>query len=193
MANIGLKNAKYNQIDYTTNKYKTLTDAKVPTLGKLIDAKIAPENNNAELYADDGLAESDYSFKKGTLNLTLADVEESIAAEVLGNDIKETEVTENVNDTAPEIGYGHIVTKIINKVKKYKVEFLPRIKVTKITTDAKTKGESVEFGTATVEATVMALESAINGMAVGDWKKVKTFASLEEAETYLNGLLTPVT
>ena len=40
MASIGLRSAKYNQIDYTTKKYKTLTDSKVSVLGRLIDAKI---------------------------------------------------------------------------------------------------------------------------------------------------------
>ena len=42
MASIGLRYAKYNQIDYTTKKY-TLTNSKVPTLGKLIDGKITEE------------------------------------------------------------------------------------------------------------------------------------------------------
>ena len=36
MASIGLRNAKYNKIDYTTKKYETLTDSKVPVLGKSV-------------------------------------------------------------------------------------------------------------------------------------------------------------
>ena len=45
MANIGLRNAKYNKIDYTTKKYKTLTDSKVPVLGRLIDASLSEKRN----------------------------------------------------------------------------------------------------------------------------------------------------
>lgn len=192
MANIGLRNAKYNQIDYETNKYKALVDSKVPVLGKMIDAKLTENRSDAQLFADDGLAEYDNAFTGGSIALTLADVDDDTYAEVKGCTISNSELTENEEDSSPEIGYGHIITKMVNGVKKYKVEFLPRIRVTKITADAKTKGESVEFNTVSLEGKVMALNKAINGLQVGDWHKVKTFDTLAAAITYLDGLLTPV-
>lgn len=192
MAGKGLKKAKYNQIDVQTKKYKTLTDSKVPLLEKIIESKFAPEYNNAELYADDVLAESDYSFKKGALSIVVADDKDDVCAELLGNDVsEENEVTSNVNDTAPEFGFGHVVPKIVNGEKKYKVEFFPRIKFTKITTDRKTQGESTEFATTNIEATVFPLSEAVNGLKIGDWEKHKTFTTESEAETYLDTLLTP--
>ena len=192
MAGKGLKKAKYNQIDAQTKKYKTLTDSKVPLLEKIIESKFSPEYNNAELYADDALTESDSSFKKGTLSIVVADDKDEVCAELLGNDVsEENEVTSNVNDTAPECGFGHIVPKIVNGIKKYKVEFFPRVKFTKITTDRKTKGESTEFATTNIEATVFPLSEAINGFEIGDWEKHKTFTTETEAETYLDTLLTP--
>ena len=192
MAGKGLKKAKYNQIDTQTKKYKTLTDSKVPLLEKIIESKFSPEYNNAELYADDALAESDYSFKKGTLSIVVADDKDEVCAELLGNDVsEENEVTSNINDTAPECGFGHIVPKIVNGIKKYKVEFFPRVKFTKITTDRKTKGESIEFARTNIEATVFPLSEAINGFEIGDWEKHKTFTTETEAETYLDTLLTP--
>lgn len=192
MANIGLRNAKYNQIDYETNKYKALVDSKVPVLGKMIDAKLTENRSDASLFADDGLAEYDNAFTGGSIALTLADVDDETYSVVKGCVITEGELTENEEDSSPEIGYGHIVTKMVNSVKKYKVEFLPRIRVTKITADAKTKGESIEFNTVSLEGKVMALNKAINGLQVGDWHKVKTFDTLPEAVTYLDELLTPV-
>ena len=192
MANIGLRNAKYNQIDYETNKYKALVDSKVPVLGKIIDAKLTENRSDASLFADDGLAEYDNAFTGGSIALTLADVDDETYSVVKGCVITEEEFKENEEDSSPEIGYGHIVTKMVNSVKKYKVEFLPRIRVTKITADAKTKGESIEFNTVSLEGKVMALNKAINGLQVGDWHKVKTFDTLAEAVTYLDGLLTPV-
>ena len=48
----------------------------------------------------------------------------------------------------------------------------------------------VEFNTTAIEGTVFPLESAFNGLKAGDWEKHKTFATLEEAEAYLDGLLT---
>ena len=192
MASIGLRNAKYNQIDYTTKKYKALLDSLVPVLGRLIDAKITEDINNTTLRADDIIAEKDLSFKGGTVNITVDDVTDETYADLKGCTMsEEKEVTDNSEDIAPEIGYGHIVTKIYKGVKSYKVEFLPRIQITKITADRKTKGESLEYNTVSIEANLMELEEEINGMKVGDWKKVKSFTTLAEAQAYLDGLLTP--
>ena len=191
MARIGFKKAKYNKI--VDGAYATLVSSTVPVFEKVIDEKFAPEYNTAELYANDGIAESDYSFKKGTLSLTIADDDDVLCAELLGNTVEKTgnEVTSNIEDTAPEFGYGHIIPKMVGGARKYKVEFFPRVKFTKITSDNKTRGEGVEFSTTSVEGTVMPLETAINGLKVGDWEKHQTFALLTEAEAYLDGLLTP--
>lgn len=191
MARIGFRKAKYNLID--GDKYKALTGSKVPEFEKVVDEKFAPEYNTAELYANDALCESDYSFKKGTLSLTVADDDDTFVAEIMGNTVTTGEVVSSVDDTAPEVGYGHILPKLVNNVKKYKVEFFPRVKFTKVTTDNKTRGASIEFSTTAIEGTVYPLEKEVNGLAVGTWEKHQTFATLAEAETYLDGLLTPTT
>lgn len=192
MARIGFKQAKYNKI--AGDKYASLTENKVPLFEKVVDEKFAPEYNSAELYANDGLAETDYSFKKGTLSLTIADDDDKFIAELFGSEISTDggEVTQSINDTAGEFGYGHIIPKSVGGAKKYKVEFFPRVKFTKVTSDNKTRGESVEFSTTALEGTVLPLESDINGLKAGVWEKHQTFATLQEAETYLDGLLTPV-
>ena len=193
MARIGFKKAKYNKI--VGSSYATLTSSTVPEFEKVVDEKFAPEYNSAELYANDALAESDYSFKKGTLSLTIADDDDAFIAELFGNDTAESggEVTSTIEDSAPEFGYGHIIPKIVGGVRKYKVEFFPRVKFTEVSGDNKTRAESVEFGTTSLTGIVMPLDTAVNGMAVGVWEKHNTFATLAEAETYLNGLLTPKT
>ena len=190
MARIGYKNAKYNLHDATTNKFKAVTGG-VPSLEKVIEEKFSPEYNSAELYASDSLAECDYSFKKGSISITVANDDDEKDAELMGNTIKEGEVVKNIADTAPEVAYGHIVTKMVGGVKKYKVEFFPRVKFTKITTDAKTRGESVEFGTTTIEGVVYPLEADFNGYKAGDWEKHKTFETEAEAKEYLDSCLTP--
>ena len=85
MARIGFRKAKYNLID--GDKYKALTGSKVPEFEKVVDEKFAPEYNTAELYANDALCESDYSFKKGTLSLTVADDDDTFVAEIMGNTV----------------------------------------------------------------------------------------------------------
>lgn len=191
MARIGFKKAKYNLHD--NDKYKALTDSKVPAFEKVVDEKFAPNYANAELFANDSLAESDNSFIDGAITVTIADDEDEFVATMLGNKIGEDkEVTSNIEDIAPEMGYGHIIPKVYGGVRKYKVEFFPRVKFNKITSDNKTKGASVEFSTSTLEGKVMRLEKDFNGLKEGDWEKHKTFTSLSEAETYLDTLLTPV-
>lgn len=193
MARIGYKSAKYNTIDPSTNKYATLTGSAVPALERVIDEKFSPEYNSAELYADDALAESDYSFKKGTITLTVADDDDKIEAAFLGHTDSTDEITKSVDDKAPEVGYGHIVTKMIKGVKSYKVEFFPRVMFTKSNTDAKTRGESTEFGTTTYEGTVYPCDREINGNAAGVWERHQTFKTEAEAVTYLNTCLSPAT
>lgn len=192
MARVGFKKAKYNQI--VSGSYKTLGTGGVPVFEKVIDEKFAPEYNSAELYANDALAECDYSFKKGTLSLTIADDNDALCAELFGNTVATDggEVTSTIADSAPEVGYGHIIPKIVSGAKKFKVEFFPRVKFTEISGDNKTRAESVEFGTTSLTAVVYPIDTPINGMASGVWEKHNTFDTLAEAETYLDGLLTPV-
>lgn len=177
MAKIGLKNLRYSVLDANDN----VTTAS--TFGKAIDCKVSIEKNSAELYADDTLAESDYSFKKGTIDLTVDDEGEAFA-EVLGHEAgTDGEVVRNDNDVAPYVAIGRILTKQVNGVKTYKVEFLHKVKFSEPNADEKTKGESIEFGTS-------AIQGVIHKLSNGDWSKYKTFTSYEEASTYLDGLLT---
>ena len=191
MARVGFKKAKYNKIDPATSKYKALTGSTVPMFEKVVDESFEAEYNNAELFANDALCESDYSFKKGTLSVTVADDKDEFLAELFGNTVSQSEVTSSNEDIAPEFGYGHIIPKLVEGAKKYKVEFFPRIKFNKATGDNASRGESVEFKTTSLEATVYPVDKPINGIPAGVWEKHETFDTLSEAETYLDGLLTP--
>ena len=178
MARIGLKYLRYSPLDEQDN-------VTTPSnFGKAVDCKVSIEKNNAELYADDGVAESDYSFKKGTVALTVDEDDDTVFAKVLGHIIsKDGEMVRNADDVAPYVAIGRILTKLVSGVKKYKVEFLHKVKFAEPNTDEKTKGESIEFGTS-------AIEGAVHKLGNGDWSKTKTFTSYEEASAYLDGLLT---
>lgn len=177
MAKIGLRNLRYSKLD-AKDQVTTASN-----FGKAVDCKVSIEKNNAELYADDGIAESDYSFKKGTVALTVDD-DETTFADVLGHTVgTDGEMVRNANDEAPYVALGRILTKVVSGVTKYKVEFLHKVKFTEPSAEEKTKGESIEFGTYAIEGTVHAL-------ANGDWSKTKTFDKYDEASTYLDGLLT---
>ena len=102
-------------------------------------------------------------------------------ADLLGHTVTGNEMVRNANDVAPYVALGRIVTKIVGVQKKYKVEFLNKVKFSEPNQENTTKGESVEFGTTTIEGIVSTL-------ANGDWSKTQTFDSLASAQSYLNGL-----
>lgn len=178
MANIGLKNYKYGVLDESgaTPKY-----GEGKTFGKAIDCKVSADVNSAELYADDGLAESDYSFKKATVTVGVDD-DDTAFAEVLGHTKgADGEVGYKDTDVAPYVGFGRIITKVKGGAYKYKVEFLCKVKFKEPATEETTKGEAIEFKTPSIEGTAMSL-------ADGTWRKAKTFDSMAEAQAYLDGL-----
>ena len=182
MAKIGLRNFKYSLLDENDEVIAP------KSLGKAVSCKVSIEKYEAELYADDAIAESDYSFKKGTITLEVDDDGDEVFAELLGHKIStETsnkgEVIRNTADVAPYVAVGRILTKMIKGAMAYKVEFLHKVKFKEPDAEETTKGDSVEFKTCTAEGT-------ISQLANGDWSKAKTFATYAEAETYLNGLLT---
>lgn len=181
MARIGLKNFRYSLLD-ENEKVK-----EPKTLGKAIDCKVSLELNSAELYGDDGLCESDYTFNKGTVTITVDDDDDTILAPLLGHDISEDgEIVRKDTDVAPYIAFGRILTKIVGGVYKYKVEYLSKVKFKDTMPDEATKGESIEFTTVSIEGSVMRKTD-------GEWSKSKTFTTYKDASDYLDSLLTAST
>ncbi|MBS5806412.1 MAG: hypothetical protein KIC90_04495 [Firmicutes bacterium] len=181
MARIGLKNFRYSLLD-ENEKVK-----EPKTLGKAIDCKVSLELNSAELYGDDGLCESDYTFNKGTVTITVDDDDDTILAPLLGHAISEDgEIVRKDTDVAPYIAFGRILTKIVGGVYKYKVEYLSKVKFKDTMPDEATKGESIEFTTVSIEGSVMRKTD-------GEWSKSKTFTTYKDASDYLDSLLTSTT
>jgi phi13 family phage major tail protein len=181
MAKIGLDNFRYgilNEADDGTYSYGI---AKKP--GKAIDAEVSIQTNDANLFADDGLAENDSSFQSGTIKLGIDDLDLQTEADLLGHTFVDGEIIKNKNDIAPYVGVGRIITKLINGAYHYKVEFFHKVKFSEPNQNDKTKGENVEFGTAEIEGKIATL-------ANGDWNKAETFDDKADAVAYLEGLFT---
>jgi membrane-associated protease RseP (regulator of RpoE activity) len=99
-----------------------------------------------------------------------------IIVEIEGKEVYTTE------DVAPYIGVGYILTKVVNNSRKYKVDFFNKVKFAEISYDQNTKGESIEYSTPTIEGTISVLKD-------GSWRKSQTFTDLDDAITYLKGLM----
>ena len=181
MAKIGLNNFRYSILTEAEDGTPSYAGAK--SLGKAIDCKVSIEKYEAELYADDTLAESDNTFKKGTVTLTTDEDDDTIFSELLGHEISvDGEMIRKDTDVAPYVGLGRILTKVVNGAYKYKVEFLPKVKMSEPEQDEQTKGDSIEFKTPNIEGIVTKLSD-------GTWSKAKTFDNKEEAIAYLENLM----
>ena len=180
MANIGVTNIWWAKLTEGSDGTASYDGAK--NLGKAVSASVSVSNNDAKLYGDDALAESDTSLSNGTITLGVTDDDDSVFAPLLGHSFNDGEVVKNSADSAPYVGVGRIVTKMVNGAYKYKVEFLYKVKFSEPSKDENTKGESIEFATPSIEGIVATL-------ANGDWNKTKTFNSKADALTYLQGLL----
>ena len=175
MASIGLKSFKYAKLNEDGKTY-----GEIKTLAGAIECKVTLDLSEASLYANDTLKEQVSLFKSGTLTAGIDDDDDSIFAELLGKTVdKQTGVvTSNTEDLPIYVGFGHIVSKIVNGEKKYKVEFFPKVKFKPFIPDSKTKGDSLEFTTPSVEATIFENDN-------GDWEKHSVCDTESEANTLL--------
>jgi phi13 family phage major tail protein len=181
MANIGLTNIWYSKLTEASDG--TATYAGATQLGKAVSCSTSITNNEAKLYGEDALAESDTSFSNGTITLGVTDDDDTVFADLLGHTVdSDGAVVKTASDAAPYVGLGRIVTKMVNGAYKYKVEFLYKVKFSEPSQEDNTKGETLEFGTSTLEGTVATL-------ANGDWSDTKTFDDKSDAISYLEGLM----
>lgn len=181
MAKIGLENFLYGILTEGSDGTPTYGVAHKP--GKAVSCNVSISTNSATLYADDGLAESDTSFQSGTVSMEIDNADLDTQAALLGHTVTSGVMVRNANDVAPYVGLGRIVTKMVNGSYKYKVEFLSKVKFSEPSQENTTKGESVEFGTTTIEG-------IISTLANGDWSKAEVFDTKADAQTYLNSLFT---
>lgn len=177
MAKIGLKNFRFGILTEQLDGSATYGVGQKPA--KAISCTVDISNNDVKLYADDALAESDTSFQSGSVTLGIDDEDDIVMATLLGHQIVEGELVRNSTDVAPYVGLGRIVTKMVNGAYKYKVEFLKKVKFSEPSQENNTKGESLEFGTSTLQGQVASL-------ANGDWSASKTFNNMDDAQAYLD-------
>lgn len=180
MAKIGLNNFRYAKLTEAVDGTPSYDGAKKPA--KAISCNVEVSNNEAKLYADDALAETDTSFQQGSVTIGYDDEDLAMAADMLGHDYSNGVMTRSGSDVAPWVGFGRVVVKMINNVRKYKVEFLYKVKFSEPSQTENTKGENLEFSTPEMQGQVATL-------ANGKWSVAKVFDTQTEAITYLEGLL----
>lgn len=190
MASIGLRKpyiAKYNN----NNGIVTYSDGGI--LAKAIEysSKIESGDDN-NLYADDGVAESDRSFGGGKLEITTDDLEQAASALILGitpttitvGSDTVTELIYNDDMNVPDLGFGIIIPKKKNGAMKYRAVVLTKVKFNIPEDAASTQGEKIEWKTPKIDGTIMRDDTAKRA-----WKREATFDSEPKAVAYIEQIL----
>lgn len=188
MARIGLAKPYYAKYS-NTGSAVSYSDGGL--IGRAIEASIELEDTEAViLYADNVAAESVASFSTGTLTLTVDELSVEDAGAILGI---ETEAVATPNGTAlkfksgssiPYLGFGLIVNKIVNNVNVYMGLILNKIQFRVPAGSYTTMGETVEFQTPELEATIMKDDTPD-----GVWQEWGEFSTFADAETWVKGKL----
>ena len=188
MARIGLlkpRVAKY------TESGGTVTYSSGQILAKAIEHDLTLNNSDPViLYADDGAAESVGGFSSGTLTLNIDELSIADAGLIFGitpetiSTPSGTAVTFDDDMAPPYLGYGVIVPKIKGNSRSWMAVLLTKIKFAIPGETYTTKGETVEFGTPELTATVMRDDTSKHA-----WRKWAEFSTETAADTWLNSQL----
>lgn len=157
-------------------------------VAKMIKATVNANNNDVKLYADDGAAESDKSFKDGTISLNVDDLTQKVYADMLGHTYTQAGEGENAepetvvasaNDIAPYLGTGFYGEIRRNNKPYFQAKWLKKTQFAEPNDETETKGETIAFQTPTIEGTVFKADD-------GSWKEQAEFKTEAEARAWLN-------
>ena len=154
MANIGVSQP-YFAVYANTNGTTTYTGLK--KLGKAVSVDITTEGKDPEiLNADNGPAEALALFGGGTATMEIDELELGVAKDILGLRADgENGVIFDADPMTPYVGLGFIVKKVHNNVIKWRVIVLYKCQFKVPDYSIETQGETVNFQTPSLEATIL--------------------------------------
>lgn len=175
MANFGLSLPWMAKLNTSTGAYSDAFKC-----GKAINTSVTPNYNEASLFADDQEQESAKEFKNANVVLGTDRLPKEAATIVFGHTVDTDGVeTDHVDDSANYVGYGFITCEMVDGVKKYRACLLHKVKFTEGEESFTTKGDSITFGTPTINGTATADSD-------GNWRtKSKFYEDKDDADEWL--------
>ena len=185
MANIGLSKP---YIATYVNTSGTITYSARTVLGKYTEIDISLDSADENvLYADNGPAETDSQFSGGTVTVTTDDlrpdafktalglVEAAIAATMATTNPTPKWLVFDDDQAAPYFALGGIVKKKVDGAYKYQAFILEKVKFKNPDLSLTTQGETVEWQTPELEATILRSDAAKH-----PWYRISTLLDSEE-------------
>lgn len=190
MATIGVScpyYAIYNNVN------DTVTYSEGGVLGKMTEVDVTintSEDNN--LYADNGIAETDRQFTDGTLTVGTDDLSQDVSKAILGAKEVELEEIPGITDTGvkelifdddmanPYLGQGFIIKKQKNNKVSWRAVIFTKTMYNVPDESATTQGEQIEWQTPSLVAAILRDDTAKHM-----WKREATFTTEEQARIYI--------
>lgn len=174
-----------------TNTSGTVSYGTPTVLAKACEVSIElDEAESVILYADNGPAEIASGFSGGTLTLTIDELSLETAAAILGLETGSsttpagTTLTFGGISAAPYLGFGVVVKKQVNNVPKWLAVILHKVQFQTPGLEAVTQGETVEFQTPELTATILRDDTADS-----NWCTQGMFATEADAVSFITNTL----
>ena len=187
MATIGLDKLYYSKITENTSGEETY--ATPVQLAKAIEADLAVELLEAILYADDSADTTIKEFKSGTLTLGIDDIGTQVAQDLTGATIDTNGVLVSTGEDEPKpvaIGFRAKTAK-----GSYRYFWLYRVKFGIPGANLKTRGDSIEFSTPSIEGTITR-RNKLDGANKHPWKVEVTEGATGVSAATISGWFTSV-
>ena len=171
MAVIGLSKPYY--APYTNNS-GTVTYGDLVSLAKACEMSIDLDDaEDVILYADNGPAERASGFTGGTLTLTVDELSIAAAGAILGISPSSSTSPSGTSNTltfggttaAPYLGFGIVVKKQVSGSIKWMAVALKKVQFHIPSIEATTQGETIEFQTPELTATILRDDSSSQNWA----------------------------
>lgn len=187
MATIGLDKLYYSKITEGANGDETY--ATPVQLAKAIEADLAIELLEAILYADDSADTTIKEFKSGTLTLGIDDIGTQAAQDLTGATLDSNGVLVSTGEDEPQpvaIGFRAKTAK-----GTYRYFWLYRVKFGIPGASLKTRGDSIEFSTPSIEGTITR-RNKLDGANKHPWKVEVTEGGTGVESSTISGWFTSV-
>lgn len=153
-------------------------------VGSLVKVADSPAFNEGKIYGDNALAEYVNEFKECGIDVEVTELTTATAAAMFGATLATTpnaELQFSADDNAPYGGFGCIVCKMIDNVKKFQGVYYPKVKAAMQGDEYTTKGDGVTLTGGKLKLTASAAKN-------GQWKIMsEDLADEAAAKTWVDG------
>jgi hypothetical protein len=131
-------------------------------LGKLVSANVTYNPSDAELYADDSLAEQDSSITGLSIAVETDDLDTNNILLIYGaTENSDGDIVFSISDTPPEGGFAFYKRGKKNGEQYFQGQYYPRVRAQRTANNAQTKGSQTAFQTESLTLTGMATDDGV--------------------------------